>query len=214
MSRIDYGSIGRLVLAWNSLEFELRQLITVVAPQAATAALLSADMNAATMSNVLRMLAYEHDDSAKRVNDALLAEMANREKREGVRYAFKQTEMLVPHINHLTRCVDLLRAYRNTYVHGILGAHQGKFFIGTFAAKPRFAFHQHLLPTKEIRIATAQIRRLASYATKLHKAILKNKDPKPSVRPTWPEEPPQPVQLVKHLTYLKDILPPLIASDQ
>jgi len=208
MPRADYGSLGRLVIAWNDLEFSIRQILIALAHEPITAVMLSADYNAVTMFNTVRMLVHERDQSHNRINEALRVEMKKRDA------LIRLYDLAGAHVNNLIDCADRLRIYRNVYVHGIQSAHKGGFFIGSITARPKFAFHMHKLPVAEVTKITRQVRALSKYAAEILKAVESNQsENRLSSPPKWPQIHPLPERLERRLTYLQDMVPQFLASD-
>jgi hypothetical protein len=178
-----YNQIGKLAVRWNDLELVLKLLIFALSKRGIfVAAILAADMQIIGLLNLIRTLASEYDISNHRINESLKI-TARKEK-----IKMKIFDAVAGHVHHLIDGVDIIREYRNYYVHGILSPTKGQFSVGGMSGRQRFSIHHRQITLTELRDTTKQIESLVRYGRKLVACIEANENPKFSVRPTWPKK--------------------------
>ncbi len=113
MSRTEpiFYEVGKLAIAWNNLEWQLRRVAFSLTDDWFTVALLTIDLQAANLIQAIRLLTTEHDAEIAKANRFIEA------ARPVTQHKVRSRDLVSEHVNCLLNCADRLRLYRNLYVH-------------------------------------------------------------------------------------------------
>jgi hypothetical protein len=192
------AKIGQAVLAWNDLDQLLRNLIVLIAARdAISVMILTADMSTSAALNALSALAVEHSAVENSVRNRALADQLQRGLGK------KEAQPIVPHMLHLIEYVNLLREFRNFYVHGMRTPNSDEGFLAqSMTARKRLSLFKQPITARDLETLTREIQKCIQYGGTIGEAINharsylqdSNQEAAP---PTWPEKPPLPDRLVK-----------------
>lgn len=200
---VQFGFVGLLVTSWNELETRVRSVLLLLTPDPLTAMMLAADYQIGTLINATRMMAKERKWLSERINAQL------RKKRRRT----KLYEPFFEHVEHFLDWVDILREYRNFYVHNVFSAHgRPTLLIQKISARGRVSFYTESVDSDDLKRLIADINECIIYSDRLLRALEKNESKSFYARPTWPKRPPLPAKLKTHPTALQDVVPQLRSS--
>lgn len=194
--------LGALLVHWNNIENQLREILAVLAPHALTARLLSADFQSGNLISVTRMMAKERHSINTRINSAL----KEKRKKAKIVYPFLQ------HVEFFLSGVDSLREHRNYYVHGSIYSEKSGVELFKVSARKRFAISGVPIECEDLRRLIDQIIEFEKYGISLIDALAKNESPTPDLRPRWPKRPATPQKLKLRRIVFDGALPELLES--
>jgi hypothetical protein len=186
-----FRNVGRLVVAWNDLELHVRRVLfalTDTHEHFVSVAVLTADMQADALLKALKAVAKEHDTFHTKFNLFLgtLTENTNREP--------GQIELISEHVEHLYKCADRLRLYRNYYAHGITSpVGKESYTLGKLTARGGLLVYDSPIKIHEIIRTIAAISRTIRYARGLERRLNHRVSGK-GKQPPWPAKIPIPAE--------------------
>lgn len=173
------AELGTLVMLWNRLEEFARLLI--------------------------RLVYYEHPDKS----DILTAHMGTTSLCNTLRTLSSEFATPESHdrIMHYVTYLEIIREYRNYYVHGILGYEEGGGYLQATSARSRYTLHHETITIEHLRTATRRCWRLHEYGGALFEYLedrLRAKRKKKTLQLQLPDKPPLPERLQKPRIMFRD----------
>jgi hypothetical protein len=181
-----FRHVGRLVITWNDLELQFRRVLfafTETHEDFVNVATLTADMQADALFKATKAIAKEQEAFRTRLNQFLHA-IAEKTGHPRLHY-----ELPSEHVDHLCRCADRLRLYRNYYAHGITSPFgPASYTLSGITARVGLQTHDSPIKIRELSRTIAAINRTMRYAQKLERCISQYRNGEGT--PSWPKKIP------------------------
>jgi len=199
--RALFQRLGKIVTQWNELEFKLRTVLIQLAPHPTTAIMLTADLQIVPLMNAIRYLAIEEDANSELTNK-IAQKMIGTSKGKA-----KFRQPVRKHVDHLIDYVDLLREYRNYYVHGAVRADSSnQILVIGITFRQGMRQHHNVIAAAQLAWLSKEIVTVVKFAEKLLTNMERNKSTSHSERATWPKIRALPAKLAKPHTNWRDTL--------
>lgn len=170
-----FAALGELVIEWNLTESWLRNLLFQFAGEWPASEILTTELGTTGVIQALQ---------------AFAADFLSVEYRDGIK--------------HATKYFEILREYRNHYVHGMIYVNEDarwQGFVDSTSSKGRLVESAHVVHSPQIKAITAHCLTLTHYLqdlVSLHHGP--RQEPRASLKP-WPDKPPLPDRLEKPRMY-------------